>query len=103
MNRYQGGLPSLRSKYNQHGSGFLSALKRFVVPLAKKVIPHMLGGVSDVISGDATPMEALKRRGGDALGSVLNPGGPPTKKYKRGPAQRRKPKPKKKNRTKSRR
>lgn len=87
INPFQGGLPAYRTRYNQRGSGFLSALKRFVVPIARTVLPHVLGGVSDVVRGDSTPMQALKRRGADLVTNVAAPhtsdSRPPTKKYKR--------------------
>ena len=97
---FQGGLPPLRTKYNQHGTGFLSALKRFVVPLAQSVLPSIFGGVADVVRGDATPKEIIRKRGAEVLDTVGDHVGshrfdndddnathkpPPVKRYKKPP------------------
>ncbi len=68
---FQGGLPPLRTRYRQQGTGFFSAFKRFVVPIAKTVLPHLLGGVGDVVAGRATPMEALKQGALDSASDVI--------------------------------
>ena len=91
---FQGGLPPLRTRYRQQGTGFFSAFKRFVVPIAKTVLPHLLGGVGDVVAGRATPMQALKQGALDSASDAITrvrapaprkrpasrPRGPPAKK-----------------------
>lgn len=70
-NVYQAGMPSIYSGgARQRGSGFLSALKRFVLPLAKRVIPHVAGVVSDIAQGGDIK-DTLKKRGMEAGADVL--------------------------------
>lgn len=73
MDTYQGGLPPLYTRYAAHGqrgAGFLSSVKRFLIPIAKTVLPHVVGGVTDLVSGQDIKT-TLKRRGLDAGKSVL--------------------------------
>jgi len=69
---YQGGIPSLQTRrqgLRQQGSGFLSGLKRFLMPIAKKALPHIAGAVGDLVSGEK-PLDVLKARG-RAVGADL--------------------------------
>ena len=62
---YQGGIPFLYTRAGargQRGSGFFSALKRFLIPIGKAVLPSVFSGVSDVLAGKSVG-ETLKRRG----------------------------------------
>lgn len=69
---YQGGYPVLHStrKYGQRGSGFFSSLKKFVLPIAKKLLPHAAGAVSDLVSGRSVK-DTLKSRAADAGADVV--------------------------------
>jgi len=69
---FQGGLPPIRTRSRQHGTGFFSSLKRFIIPVAKTILPHLFGGVSDVVTGKATPLQALKRRGANLAHDVVH-------------------------------
>lgn len=76
---YRGGLPVLPPTYRrQRGSGFLSAIGRFAMPILKSVgkaiLPSVAGGVGDLIEGSATPMEILKRRAAEAGKNVIKTG-----------------------------
>lgn len=72
MNIYQGGIPSIYTKYGnrQQGSGFLSGLKRFLIPLARTALPHVAGVVGDLVSGKK-PLETLKSRGRAAGADII--------------------------------
>ena len=99
INSFQGGIPYLytRSGHGQRGSGFFSSLKRFLIPIGKAVLPSVVGGVSDLVSGKSFGETAKKRglaAGKDALGAAArvlgqagapaSPPPPPSKKYKKG-------------------
>jgi len=73
---YQGGIPSLytRQGVRQRGSGFLSGLKRFLVPLAKRALPHLAGAVGDLVGGKK-PMDVLKLRGRQAGADLIETAG----------------------------
>jgi len=105
---FQGGFPAKSGRGRHSGTGFFSFLKRFVVPLAKKALPHIVGGISDVVKGD-DPKDVLKRRGTSAAHQLIDhvagqpaaspatqstEGPPPAKKAKK----TKKPPPKKKKR-----
>ena len=101
---YQGGIPNLYTRSGragQHGGGFFSSLKRFLIPIGKAILPSLAGGAGDLLSGRGVK-ETLKKRGLDAgksaLGAVLQTAGggeeeaattTPSKKYKRAPAPRK--------------
>jgi len=68
---FRGGFPAKSSHGRQGGTGFFSFLKRFIVPLAKKVLPHVVSGVKDVVKGEA-PLEVLKKRGAAAVNDVVD-------------------------------
>ena len=70
MEIYRGGLPVLHTR-RQRGSGFLSALKRYVLPIAKRALPHITGAISDIASGDSVK-DTLKRRAADAGSDALH-------------------------------
>ncbi len=93
---FQGGLPPLRTRYRQQGTGFFSAFKRFVVPIAKTVLPHLLGGVGDVVAGRSTPIEALKQGALNSASDVISKvRGAPRKRsasHPRGPASKKRSK-----------
>ncbi len=86
MNTYRGGLPILHSR-RQRGSGFLSVLKRFALPIAKKLFSHaapqMFGAVTDIFSGGDVK-DTLKRRatqvGSSLLRDVADTVSPPAKR-----------------------
>ena len=97
---YQGGLPYLYTRGGrQRGGGFFSSLKRFLIPMGRAVLPSLVRGVGDVISGRPV-VDTLKKRGLEAGKSALigvmkgeakRPAegeeeveAPPPKKYKRG-------------------
>ena len=99
---YQGGLPYLYTRGGrQRGGGFFSSLKRFLIPMGRAVLPSLVRGVGDVISGRPV-VETLKKRGLEAGKSALigvmkreaqrpqegeeeeGVAAPPPKKYKRG-------------------
>lgn len=95
ISTYRGGLPLLhtRTPPGQRGSGFLSTLKRFLVPIGKAVLPSVFGGVSDLMEGRSLG-ETAKSRGLEvgkrALGAVMNtvfgqqqPAPPPAHKRRR--------------------
>lgn len=97
MNFYTGGIPPLNSR-RQRGAGFLSTLKRFLVPIAKTVLPQVVGAVGDVLGGKSA-LDTLKSRGraagAGAMHSVADtlspnapppPPPPPKRKYKRNAA-----------------
>lgn len=92
MNFYTGGIPPLNSR-RQRGAGFLSTLKRFLVPIAKTVLPQVVGAVGDVLGGKSA-LDTLKSRGRAAgagamhsVADTLSPNAPPPKrKYKRNAA-----------------
>ena len=84
----------------QRGGGFFSSLKRFLIPMGRAVLPSLVRGVGDVMSGRPV-VDTLKKRGLEAGKSALigvmkgeakraqeqEEGGveaPPPKKYKRG-------------------
>ena len=70
---YQGGLPSLSGRRRgggQRGSGFFSTIKRFLFPIAKKLIPHAAGAVSDLASGKSFK-DTLKSRAANAGADVI--------------------------------
>ena len=72
---YRGGLTPIytRSPLGQRGSGFLSSLKRFLIPIGKAVLPSVFRGAKDLLSGKALG-ETVKNRaveaGKQALGAV---------------------------------
>lgn len=77
---YQGGLPILPpTRRSQRGSGFLSSVKRFAMPLlrnaAGQLLPRAMQGVKNVIFKGQAPTDALKEQamgfGGDLLKSAL--------------------------------
>ena len=76
----------------QRGSGFLSSLKRFVIPLAKRALPHVVGAISDIASGGGVG-ESLKKRaadaGSDALHDIADRVAPSAKRRKPNPQKRR--------------
>ena len=99
---YQGGFPYLYTRGGrQRGGGFFSSLKRFLIPMGRAVLPSLVRGVGDVISGRPV-VETLKKRGLEAGKSALigvmkreaqrpqegeeeeGVAAPPPKKYKRG-------------------
>ena len=49
---YEGGLPAIRTRTRQRGSGFFSAIKRFALPLIKNAVPIAGKAVSGIIRGD---------------------------------------------------
>lgn len=93
---YQGGIPSIYTRYSprQRGGGFLSSLKRFLLPIAKTALPHLAGAVGDVVSGRDFK-ETLASRGraagaaairevGQQAADLIEPNvAPANKKYKR--------------------
>lgn len=101
MNTYQGGIPISTTRYApyQRGSGFLSSIGRFLIPLAKSALPHVARAVGDVVSGESLG-KTLKTHGLEAGKDMLrtvadNVAPPPRKNYKR-----KAPPPKKSNQTK---
>jgi len=100
---FQGGFPAKSGRGRHTGTGFFSFLKRFVVPLAKKALPHIVGGISDVVKGD-DPKDVLKRRGANAAHQLIDhvagqpsaspatEGPPSAKKAKKTPASKKKKK-----------
>ena len=100
---YQGGLPYLYTRGGrQRGGGFFSSLKRFLIPMGRAVLPSLVRGVEDVMSG-LPVVDTLKKRGLEAGKSALicvrkreakraqeeeeeeeGVEAPPPKKYKRG-------------------
>lgn len=71
---FQGGLPSYTTRSRQRGSGFLSAAKRFLLPVAKRGLKELVGGVGDVISGNKSVGEAFAERGGNLAGAAIDQG-----------------------------
>jgi len=73
---YQGGIPSLHTRQGlrQQGSGFFSGLKRFLMPIARKALPHVAGAVGDLFAGQK-PMEILKSRGREMGADMLETAG----------------------------
>lgn len=69
---YQGGMPALYTRYGsrQRGSGFLSAMKRYLIPLARTALPHVAGAVGDIVSGKGL-INTLKSRGRGAGADIL--------------------------------
>ncbi len=92
---FQGGLPSLQTRSRQRGSGFLGALKRFALPLAKSLLPVAGRAALDVLGGRSAK-ETLKERGLEAgkhaVGAIArevipeDEQQPPLKRYKRASA-----------------
>ena len=74
MEAYRGGYPTLYSRRRQRGGGFLSTLKRFLVPIAKTILPHAAGAFSDVVSGKDLK-QTLKSRALAAGADVLEGAG----------------------------
>lgn len=70
MNVYTGGIPALNTR-RQRGGGFFSALKRFLIPVARTALPHVVGAVGDVLSGQSVG-DTLKSRGMSAGADVLH-------------------------------
>jgi len=72
---YQGGFPILHTRYrgggSQRGAGFLSTIKRFLIPIAKTAMPHVFGAIGDVVQGKSA-LETLKSRGRAAGADVLH-------------------------------
>ena len=114
---FRGGIPILPlRRRSQRGSGFLSTLKRFVVPLATKaaasVIPRVAQGASNVILRGASPLDQLKQQAKGAAMDLLKSGAqmaaeavgisapPPARKRRPPPAGRRAKVPAKKARKK---
>ena len=73
---YQGGIDQLhtRASPRQRGSGFLSGLKRFLIPLAKVALPHVAGAVADIVGGRGA-VETLKSRGREAGADLIEKAG----------------------------
>lgn len=75
---YQGGIPSLYTRHGlrqQRGSGFLSGLKRFLLPLARRALPHVAGAVSDIVAGKEPVVDILKTRGRAAGADLIESAG----------------------------
>ena len=99
---YQGGLPAIRTRTRQRGSGFFSAIKRFALPLIKKALPHAGKAVKGLITGQK-PSEILATAAKDVSAEVVDTikdkiigesDSPPTENYirsrKRAPSKPRK-------------
>jgi len=68
---FQGGYPVLHTRSKQQrGSGFFSALKRFILPIARRLLPHAAGAVSDLASGKSIS-DTLKNRAASAGADVI--------------------------------
>ena len=83
---YLGGLPVLHKNNNgqrgrggskrfkqQRGKGFFSTLKRFLLPLAKRILPHAFGVAKDVAEGKPIA-SVLKSKAADVGAELLQEG-----------------------------
>lgn len=86
ISTYQGGIPFVygRPGRGQRGGGFLSSLKRFLIPIGKAVLPSLIGGAADVILEKKPLSDTLKKRGFEAgkkaLGATMHTAGDMLKK-----------------------
>lgn len=69
---YEGGLPVLTTRSRQRGTGFLSAARRYLLPVARTALPHVFGAIKDVVSGEKDVKSALLGRAKDFGGDVLS-------------------------------
>ena len=101
MDIFQGGMPVLH-RNRQRGTGFFSTLKRILLPVAKRFLPHVAGTIADIASGGDVGT-AIKKRvakvGTEILGDIVDKVGdygrstnsePPPKRRRKQPTPTRK-------------
>lgn len=68
---YQGGLPAIRTRYRQRGSGFFSTLKRYALPLLRKAAPIAGSAALQLLTGHK-PKDVLFSSAKKAGSQILN-------------------------------